>query len=330
MNQAPPSNSVTLAAGSTLQGVAGTASAITYTISGVERVPGQDEEYRILAQGQLSDANATLYTGRARTSTFLTLIQLVNTTTSAVSGVILSLDGSGASTRILPGITIPAKGTASFADGKWSTQDSSGNVFVALSDTVAVDATPLAASIAGVSTVASRSDHAHHTPGGIASIVAASAAIVNAEAVVATATLPANLMAAGTTFRITAAGQITTLTSPGNHVFKIRIGTTTLTGNIAATLTCAAVASITAQPFFLQFLVTVRTAGASGTVVGQGVAQSTHVTTGAFTALNVVGITTSAVAVDTTAVKLIELTAITGASDASVTFQNAAIEVVKL
>ncbi len=44
--------------------------------------------------------------------------------------------------------------------------------------------------------------------------------------------------------------------------------TTTLTGNIAATLTVANGALVTDAPFMVDMLVTVRTDGASGTVTG--------------------------------------------------------------
>ncbi len=212
--------------------------------------------------------------------------------------------------------------------------DSSGNIYKdgspALSDAASANTTPLVVGAAGVAVTAARSDHTHRSPGGCASIIAASAALVNSETLVAGCTVPADLMAAGTTFRVTAAGRITTLTSPGNHVFKVRVGPTTLIGTIAATVTAAANASITTQPFYLQFLVTVRTDGASGTVVGQGLVWSTHVTTGAFTTLNVVGITTSAVAVDTTVENVVELTFVSGAADSSATFQNAAIAIEKM
>ncbi len=290
----PPTTSIPLSGG-TLQGLAGTAAAVTYTVLGVELSDGTPD-FHILAQGQLASSNATIYTSPSRTRTFVTQITLANATTTAVSGIILSVNGSTAGTYLLPGITLAAQSTATFSEGRW-------NLF---------DATPALA------------------PGGCSSKIAASAAIVNAQAQVTSCTIPANRMAAGTTYRVTAAGRITTAGSPGNDVFKVRVGPTTLTGNVAATLTAAATASITNQTFYLEFLVTVRTIGASGTVVGQGIVWSADASTGAFTVPNLIGITTVAVAVDTTVANLVELTLITGASDSSATFQNAAIEVVKI
>lgn len=291
--------SIPLGSGNTLQGLAGTASAVTYTVFGLTTSSGTPN-YAVLAQGQLGTSNAILYTVPYGGSTFVTLISLANTTATAVSGVSLGINGTSAtaSNLVLSSVTIPANGSLTYQSGGLAIRDVNGNL-------------PTASVLCGSS-------------------VAASAAIVNAEAQVVACTMPANTMAAGTTFRITAAGQITTAGSPGNDVFTVRIGTTTLTGNIAATVTAAAVASITSQPFFVEFLVTVRTAGASGTVVGQGIVNSTHVTTGAFTSLNIVGITTSSVAVDTTAQKVVELSVVTGAATSSITFQNAAIQVVRL
>ncbi len=318
-----------------LHGLAGTASAVTYTIFGVT-VAGGSSNYDVLAQGQLGTGDSILFSTAQNTTALLSLVMLSNTTNSAVTGVTLAVNGSAATAanQILPGITIPANGFVTLNRQSWQVHDVSGNTLqtgTQAFDTVAAAVTtPLALSTAGTSLLASHRDHTHQSPGACATIVAATSAIVNAEAQVVGCTIPVNLMQAGTTFKITAAGTITTASSPGNDVFKIRIGTTTLTGNIAATVTAPAVASITTQPFYLEMLVTVRTAGAGGTVVGQGIVQSTNVSTGAFTSLNIVGITTGTVAVDTTAVKIVELTAITGATDSSVLIQNAAIEIVKM
>jgi hypothetical protein len=329
-------DTIPLAAGNTLQGLAGTASAVTYTIFGVNTNTGGNASYGVLAQGVLGTSNSVLYTVPNGVMAFVSLASLANTTSSAVTGVTLAVNGSSATAafQVLPGITLPANGVATLNRQAWQVHDVNGNTLqtgTQAFDTVgAAVTTPLALGAPGTSSIAARRDHQHQSPGACASIVAQSAAIVNVEAQVVACSVPATLMQAGTTFRITAAGTITTAGSPGNDVFKVRIGTTTLTGNIAGTVTAAAVASITTQPFYLDFLVTVRTAGASGTVVGQGIVSSTHVTTGAFTALNVVGITTTSVALDTTAVKIVELTVVTGASDSSVLIQNASIEIVKM
>lgn len=321
---------LSLGSGSSLHGLAGTGAVVTYTIFGGV----QGGVSGVLAQGQLATADGLVYAPPSGQLAEISSLFLVNTSGTAVTGVTLGINGTAAGNQLLPAITLPAYGSAVFNDGVLRVYDVSGNIGSSAAfpfdTTIAAITTPLALGTAGTALTAAHRDHTHQSPGGIAASVAASAAIVNVEAQVVGATIPANVMGAGTTFRITAAGQITTAGSPGNDVFKVRIGTTTLTGNIAATITAAANASITAQAFYLQFLVTVRTAGASGTVVGQGVVWSFNASTGAFTSLNILGITTSSVALDTTAAKICELTAVTGAADSSVTFQNAAIEVVKM
>lgn len=251
-----------------------------------------------------------------------------------MTGVVVSVNGSAASNKILPGATIPAKGTAAYSDGEWSIIEPSGNSFVtetpSLSDTAASNTTPLAASTAGSAETAARQDHTHRSPGGIASIILPTSAIANSETQVVAATIPADLLTAGSTFRITAHGKVTTGLTPGSHVFKVRIGPTTLTGNIALTVTAPAVASITSQPFWLDMMVEVRVDGASGAAIGQGIALSTNASTGAFTTTIIVNNTASAVTIDTTVENLIELTLVTGTAGASAIFNCAVIQLVKM
>jgi hypothetical protein len=167
------------------------------------------------------------------------------------------------------------------------------------------------------------------TSGGVsqlASITAASAAIANTETVVVSASLAANTITAGMSFRIVAAGVGTTGLVPGNDTFRIRIGTTTLTGTIPATVAPAATASVTAQPFSFEAIITCRTTGASGAIIGAATALSDNVTTGLFALLVDVNTTTATVALDTTAVNLLEFTFQSGAASSSVTFHVATIE----
>jgi hypothetical protein len=151
--------------------------------------------------------------------------------------------------------------------------------------------------------------------------------IANTETVVTSASLPANLMQAGTTFRVRATGVATASTATAGSTFRVRIGSTTLTGNIAASL--AGTSAIgTNIPFSIEALVTVRTTGASGTALGS-IAYNANAATGALNATVAVGHVTTAVTVDTTATKLIELTYISGVATTSVTFHVAVIELVK-
>lgn len=151
----------------------------------------------------------------------------------------------------------------------------------------------------------------------------AAGAIANTETVVASWSAPANFMEAGTTFEIKTYGRITTGATAGSSIFRCRIGTTTLTGNVAASLTIANAALVTDGPFKVDILVTVRTAGSSGTVMGNVSASGGIV--GAFTAVADVSAISATVAVDTTAVKLIELSYISGNAGSTATFENATI-----
>lgn len=154
--------------------------------------------------------------------------------------------------------------------------------------------------------------------------IVAQAAIANTETVVASYSMPANAMAAGTTFRIRAYGRITSGATPGSSIFRCRIGTTTLTGNIPATLTIANAALVTNAPFVLDILVTVRTAGAGGTVIGNVSVNGGVV--GAFTVVGDVSAISATVAVDTTAAKLVELTYISGNAGTTARFENVSLE----
>lgn len=325
-----------LGAGDSINGLAGTAAAITYTILGNQ---GKLKS-RVLAQGQLTASTAVMYSPDTESveQALITAIILANVTASTVTGVKVGINGSAATAgkQIMSSTSILAHSQAIFDGVSWKMYDSGGNLQLAGAGNTAFAATlpspttPLALGVAGTAVTAPHTDHTHQSPGGVASIIAQSSAIVNAEALIVAAVIPATLMQAGTTFRITASGTLTSSTGPGNVVFDIRIGTTTLTGNIAATVTCAAVASVTTQPWWLEALVTVRVAGGSGTAVGQIKVNSTSVTTGAFNLLNNIGTLATPVTVDTTATKRVELTAVTGAATASILVENASIEIVKL
>jgi hypothetical protein len=151
-------------------------------------------------------------------------------------------------------------------------------------------------------------------------------AIANTETVVTNFTLHQDFMEVGTTFRIEAYGRLTSGATAGSSIFRCRIGTTTLTGNIPASLTIANAALVTNAPFHLAMLVTIRTDGAGGTAIGN-VSVNGGVT-GAFTVVADVSATSGTVVVDTTATKLIELTYISGNAGTTATFENATIDLV--
>lgn len=182
----------------------------------------------------------------------------------------------------------------------------------------------------GVTASGTGADKTITIPGGSnqrASIAAASAAIANTETVVVSTSLAANYLTAGMSFRIRAAGVGTTGAAAGADTFRIRIGTTTLTGNIPTSVAPTANNSVTAQPFSFEALVTVRTTGATGTIIGECQALGDNATTGLFTTLNDLSATTATVVVDTTATNLLELTFQSGSAGSSCTFHAATIEV---
>ncbi len=90
---------ITLASGNTVQGKAGTATAVTYTILGME-LSGGTEAYRVLSQGQLATSATAIYTATSVTA-FVKMIFLTNTTGSDVSGIALYVNGTAASNEIL-------------------------------------------------------------------------------------------------------------------------------------------------------------------------------------------------------------------------------------
>ena len=155
-------------------------------------------------------------------------------------------------------------------------------------------------------------------------IVAASAGINSTQTVVKSITIPANTLKVGSTYRITASGVCTSSAANASN-FRIRIGTTTLTGVIAAVATPTAAASGTNVPFSINFLVTVRSIGASGTAIGSTVLLNNGVT-GVSAAAVVVDQVTTAVTINTTVALLFELTYQAAAATTTCTFHNASIE----
>jgi hypothetical protein len=143
-------------------------------------------------------------------------------------------------------------------------------------------------------------------------------AIANTETVVTSITVAANTLRAGSVIRVkgwcSQAG-----TNAATPTIRIRIGTTTLTGNIAATLTGAVGTSPVTSEFEGQ--VTIRSVGASGTAIG-GLSQFK---TGVAIASNTI---TSTVTVDTTVSNLLEFTFISGQAANTYTFQTAQIELI--
>lgn len=120
---------ITLATGGTLKGKAGTASAITYTISG-DAVTTTDA-FQILGQGVLAGTTGDLLTTTPVPSSTVYLIKeiaLANTTGSNVTGVIFYVNGTAAGNQLDGGISIAAGGSATYNDDGWRVYDANGVV----------------------------------------------------------------------------------------------------------------------------------------------------------------------------------------------------------
>ncbi len=117
---------LTLAGTNTIAGIAGTTTAITYTITGAEVTTGTPT-YKVLAQGQLATSASTIYTVPAAPATALVkTIHLANVTGSAVAGVALYVNGTSAGNRISGSFTIPANGWATVDADGWRIYDANG------------------------------------------------------------------------------------------------------------------------------------------------------------------------------------------------------------
>jgi Pectate lyase superfamily protein len=142
------------------------------------------------------------------------------------------------------------------------------------------------------------------------------------------ATIPANTLKAGTSLRFKVFCSATQTAAAITLTVRIRVGATTLTGNIAATTAASSPATArTNNSMEIEGVIVFRTVGATGTVIG-GVEID-----GNFWALRTLAATAAivaAVAVDTTQARLVELTV--QASAATLTggvVQAASIEVIK-
>lgn len=329
-----------LGAGDSLHGLAGTGSAITYTIFGVEVGAQTQFVHKVLAQGVLGTADGLMYAVAAGKTAAIMSIVLANTTASGVSGVALSINGSSATAgnQIVSSITIPANGQAIFTgEGVLSVYDSSGQRFqtgtATFDSTIPAGTTPLALGTVGTAVTAPHRDHTHQSPGGIASIVAATAGITTTQTQVVGATIPAALLQAGTVLRFRVFGFITS-TVDNIVTLRVRLGPTTLTGNIPASLAahCGNSGTVTAAGFVAELLLTVRTAGGSGTCYASGFvisAATGAAVTQAFANSTDIFVPAS-VAVDTTVANVAEFTVLTAAATTTVTCQTCSVEIVKM
>lgn len=138
-------------------------------------------------------------------------------------------------------------------------------------------------------------------------------------------TIAADSLIAGTTYRLTAYGVASNSSGSAQALtLRVRCGPTTLTGNIAGSRAPNINNGAAGEGFAVEFLFTVRTAGASGTCIANGYTMggsSNPLNTNAFVSND-----TSTVAVDTTIENVLELTAVTANASATANFTVAAIE----
>lgn len=150
--------------------------------------------------------------------------------------------------------------------------------------------------------------------------ISAQVAAAETEVQVVALTIPANTLAAGDSFAIeayaTQAG-----TNAATPTFRVRIGPTTLTGNIAATLTGTNGNGVFASR--VSGLVTIRSIGASGSALGSLTHAKQDGAGYDFITRNVLSAT---VAVDTTVENVVEFTAVSGNAAVIYNFQVALIK----
>jgi hypothetical protein len=118
---------ITLATGETIQGIAGAATSITYTITGMEKAAAV-ETYKILAQGQLPAVVGVLYTAPASNVAFVKEILLHNPTAGSITFT-LYVNGTAATNKIGTFILI-AGGSAVYTQDGWKFFDGAGRLGV--------------------------------------------------------------------------------------------------------------------------------------------------------------------------------------------------------
>lgn len=161
---------------------------------------------------------------------------------------------------------------------------------------------------------------------GLYSRSSSTGAISTSETVVASASIPANTLVAGSQYVIRAMG---TLTVTGGiarvATFNLRVGPTTLTGATVETINPTTTTNATADGYMLEAILTVVSVGATGTVHGtiaiNGGSQP-------FAVASRVDVSAATTTIDTTVANLIELTAQTSNAAATTTFRQAYIQCV--
>lgn len=116
---------ITLATAEYIAGIAGAVSSITYTITGMEKA-GTTETYKVLAQGQLPEVAAAIYTAPTSNVAFVKEILLHNPTAGSVTFK-LYVNGTADDHKI-GGFILIAGGSATHTSDGWKFFDSSGKL----------------------------------------------------------------------------------------------------------------------------------------------------------------------------------------------------------
>lgn len=124
---------ITISAGKILYGVAGTASAVDYTVMG--KLGHFSEEHSTLAQGTLGTTSAALYAPDANDKVLIDTIILANTTSSDVTGVKILLH----TYQVSPSLTVPANGVAIYDATGWHILTASGGSLVQVTGVTQTD-----------------------------------------------------------------------------------------------------------------------------------------------------------------------------------------------
>ena len=113
-----------LGAGETIQGVAGAATRITYTITGMELTAATNSEaYKVLAQGQLPIVAAPIYTVGVGISAFIKSMAFLNT--GAATTVTIYINGSADANKVFS-INLGTGYSLVFDQNGWQVYDETG------------------------------------------------------------------------------------------------------------------------------------------------------------------------------------------------------------